>query len=193
MTFPFRLEPLGEGHERSLFRCGEDALDRYFQTQVSQDIRRRVANCFVAVEIATSHVAAYYTISAANIPLADLPPDETKRLPRYPTVSAVRIGRLAVDQRFQGRGLGAALLADAAGRTLKAGAAAFTLLVGARNDQAVAFYQRFGFEFCPVRPEHCFFRWRPPRRLSFRKTLAELIRSSRLNDVRLRRRGLEHG
>src|SRR4051812_26226424 len=103
MTSPFRLEPLGEEHERTLFRCGEEVLDRYFQTQVTQDIRRRVANCFVAVEIATSHVAAWYTISAASILLLDLPPDETKRLPRYPTVPAVRIGRLAVDRKFQGR------------------------------------------------------------------------------------------
>jgi len=114
MTFPFRLEPLSGEHERSLFHCGEDALDRYFQTQVTQDIRRHIANCFVAVEAVTSHVAAYYTISAASVPLVDLPPEETKRLPRYPSVPAVRVGRLAVGQRFQGRGLGAALLADAA-------------------------------------------------------------------------------
>jgi ribosomal protein S18 acetylase RimI-like enzyme len=156
MTFPFRLEPLGEEHERSLFRCGEDALDRYFQTQVNRDIRRRVANCFVAVENATRHVAAYYTISAASIRLADLPPDETRRLPRHPTVSAVRIGRLAVEQRFQGRGLGAALLADAASRTLNADAAAFTLLVDARNHQAVAFYQRFGFRVLSSQPRTLF-------------------------------------
>ena len=152
MTFPFRLESLGEEHERSLFRCGEDALDRYFQTQVTQDIRRHIANCFVAVEAVTSHVAAYYTISAASIPLVDLPLGETKRLPRYPTVPAVRIGRLAVDQRFQGRGLGAALLADAASRTLKADAAAFTLLVDAKNDRATAFYQRFGFRILTSQP-----------------------------------------
>jgi len=75
MTFPFRLEPLGEKHERLLFRCGEDALDRYFQTQITQDIRRHIANCFVAVEAATKQVAAWYTISAASIPLVDLPPD----------------------------------------------------------------------------------------------------------------------
>ena len=156
MTPPFRLEPLGEGHERSSFRCGEDALDRYFQTQVTQDIRRHIANCFVAVESATSHIAAWYTISAASIPLVDLPPDETKRLPRYPTVPAIRIGRLAVDQRFQGRGLGAALLADAATRALKAGAAAFTLLVDAKNDQAVAFYQRFGFRTLASQPRTLF-------------------------------------
>jgi ribosomal protein S18 acetylase RimI-like enzyme len=156
MTFPFLLEPLSGEHERSLFRCGEDALDRYFQTQVTQDIRRHIANCFVAVETVTTNIAAWYTISAASIPLVDLPPDETKRLPRYPTVPAIRIGRLAVDQRFQGRGLGAALLADAATRTLKADAAAFTLLVEARNDQAVAFYQRFGFRRLASQPRTLF-------------------------------------
>ena len=99
--FPFCLEPLGEQHERSSFRCGEDALDCYFQTQVTQDIRRRIANCFVAVEAVTGHVAAYYTISAASISLVDLPADETKRLPRYPTVPAVRIGRLRWTRSFR--------------------------------------------------------------------------------------------
>ena len=156
MTFPFRLEPLGGGHERSLFRCGEPALDGYFQTQVTQDIRRRVANCFVALESATGHIAAYYTISAASIPLVDLPPDQIKHLPRYPSVPAVRIGRLAVDQRFQGRGLGAALLADASTRSLKADATAFTLLVEAKNDQAVAFYQRFGLRVLASQPRILF-------------------------------------
>ena len=156
MTASFRLKPLGEGHERSSFRCGEDALDHYFETQVTQDIRRHIANCFVAVESATSHVAAWYTISAASIPLVDLPPDETKRLPRYPTVPAIRIGRLAVDQRFQGRGLGAALLADAATRALKADAAAFTLLVDAKNDSAVAFYERFGSRTLASQPRTLF-------------------------------------
>jgi uncharacterized protein (DUF1778 family) len=53
MTPPFRLEQLSGEHERFLFRCGEDALDRYFQTQVTQDVRRRIANCFVAVENVT--------------------------------------------------------------------------------------------------------------------------------------------
>jgi ribosomal protein S18 acetylase RimI-like enzyme len=156
VTFPFHLEPLGAEHERSLFRCGEDALDRYFQTQVTQDIRRHIANCFVAMETATSHIAAYYTISAASIPLIDLPPDETRRLPRYPTVPAIRIGRLAADKGFQGRGLGAALLADAAVRALKADAAAFTLLVDAKNDQAVAFYQHFGFRTLASQPRTLF-------------------------------------
>lgn len=143
--FRFGLAPLGAEHDRGSFRCGEEVLDRYLQTQATQDIRRRVANCFVAVEAAGSQIAAYYTISAASVPFVDLPAEQAKRLPRYPTLPAVRIGRLAVDQRFQGRGLGAALLADAMHRTLQAAPAAYTLIVDVKNEKAVAFYQRHGF------------------------------------------------
>ena len=90
------------------------------------------------VEIASACVAAYYTLSAASIPLLDLPPDETKRLPRYPTLPAVLIGRLAatgthVDRRFQRRGLGELMLMNAVHRTMQDAAAAFALLVDAKN------------------------------------------------------------
>jgi GNAT superfamily N-acetyltransferase len=152
----FRFEPLGSQHDRKSFRCGEEALDRYLQTQATQDIRRNIANCFVAVEIATGQVAAYYTLSAASMPLVDLPPEYIENLPRYPTLPAVRIGRLAVDQRFHGRGLGTAILADAGRRTMRAAAAAFALLVEAKNDHAVAFYRRQGFRALVSRPRALF-------------------------------------
>jgi len=144
LTSPFRVEALAD-HNRAGFSCRDDALDRYFKTLVTQDIRRRVANCFVAVEAAHGELAGFYTIAAAGIPTLDLPADITKRLPRYPTLPAVRIGRLAVDHRFQGRGLGGALLADATAKALQEPAAAFALLVDAKNDAAVAFYEHHGF------------------------------------------------
>lgn len=153
---PFRFEPLADRHDRNDFRCGEEALDRYFQTQVTQDIRRRIANCFVVVEIATERVAAYYTLSAASIPLTELPPDETKRLPRYPAVPAVRIGRLAVDERFQRRGLGELMLMNVVHRTMHDATAAFALLVDAKNNRAVSFYQRYGFRLIAGRPRTLF-------------------------------------
>jgi len=153
---PFRLEPLAASHDRSGFTCGEDALDRYFQTQITQDGRRRIAHGFVAVETASGLVAGFYTIAAASIPTPDLPPEEIRRLPRYPTLPAVRIGRLAVDRRFHGRGLGAALLADATLRVLQAPPAVFTLLVDAKTDQAAAFYQHHGFRPLISRPKTLF-------------------------------------
>ncbi len=96
------------------------------------------------------------TIAAASIPTPQLPPEMIKRLPRYPTLPAVRIGRLAVDLNFRGRGLGAAMLADAASRALQSPPAVFALLVDAKNDAAVAFYLRFGFQPFASQPRTLF-------------------------------------
>jgi ribosomal protein S18 acetylase RimI-like enzyme len=152
----FRFEPLAGQHDRESFCCGEDALDRYLQERATQDIRRKIANCFVAVEIATGRVAAYYTLSAESIALGDLPPEVIKRLPRYPTVPAVRIGRLAVDEKFRRRGLGAAILMDAAQRTMHGPVAAFAMLVDAKNDEGVAFYRHNEFRALGSRPRTLF-------------------------------------
>ncbi len=152
----FHFETLADGHDRAGFCCGEAALDRYLQTQVTQDIRRRITNCFVVVDVASRRVAAFYTLSAASIPFVDLPQEETKRLPRYPTLPAVRIGRVAADQRYQRRGLGELMLMNALHRTVQDAAAAFALLVDAKNDQAVAFYRRYGFRPVLDRPRTLF-------------------------------------
>src|ERR1017187_7027893 len=77
----FHFEPLVVQHDRKSFRCGEDALDRYLQTQATQDIRRNIANCFVAVEIATGKVAAYYTLSAGQAAsVSTQPPNVTRHM-----------------------------------------------------------------------------------------------------------------
>lgn len=145
MSASFRIDALAK-HDRESFRCGDEALDNYFRAQVTQDIKRRVANCFVAVELATEAVAGFYTLSAASVPLTELSPEVAKRLPRYPAIPAVRIGRLATDLRFRRRGLGGVLLADAAHRTLQAAAAAFAIVVDAKNEEAVRFYEHHGFQ-----------------------------------------------
>ena len=93
MSAPFRIELLG-GHDRSRFNFRQADLDRYFQVQVTQDVRRHVTNCFVAIEVAREAIAGYYTLPAASIAAPDLPEDMRKRLPRYPSLPAVRIGVL---------------------------------------------------------------------------------------------------
>ena len=157
MTDPeFRFEALNDSHDRTAFRCGVEVLDKYLQTQASQDIRRRMSNCFLALSNETGEIAGFYTLSAASIPVGDLPPEETKRLPRYPAVPAVRIGRLAVSQCFQGKGLGAVLLWNAFGRATRADAAAFAILVDAKDDRSVAFYRHHGFINLVDRPRNLY-------------------------------------
>ncbi|MGR3433827.1 MAG: GNAT family N-acetyltransferase [Shimia sp.] len=123
-----------------------DALDRYFHRQAGQDMRRRMAVCVVATETGTEAIAGFYTLAAADIPVADVPEALMKRLPRYPTLPAARLGRLAIDERFRGRGLGAALLADAAGRAARAEIAVHAMVVDAKDGAAEAFYRHHGFE-----------------------------------------------
>jgi len=141
---PFRLQPLSGGHDRSRFDSGSEALDRYLRVQATQDIQRRVAACFVAVD-AVQRIAGYYTLSAASVALDLLPAATAARLPRYPTVPAVRMGRLAIDRAFKGRGLGGALLADALLRSMRSEIAAYALIVDAKDESAAAFYRHHGF------------------------------------------------
>ena len=140
----FRIELLGSQHVRGDFSSGSDPLDRYFQQQVTQDVRRRVTACFVAVS-KSEQIAGFYTLASTSMALTDLPAATVKKLPRYPTVPAVRMGRLAVDQNFRGKGLGAAMLADALARACDAEIAAFALVVDAKDQAAVAFYVHHGF------------------------------------------------
>jgi ribosomal protein S18 acetylase RimI-like enzyme len=145
----FRIEPLDEGHDRAGFESGSASLDRYFKTQVSQDLRRRISTCFVAVSRDNGEIAGYYTLAAASIALTDLSPAIIKRLPRYPVVPAVLLGRLAVARSYQGHGIGGVLLADALKRSARAEMGVFAMVVDAKDEAAQRFYERYGFTTVP--------------------------------------------
>ena len=145
---PFRVAPLDVTHDRAAFNSCSEPLNRYLHEQVSQDIRRRVAACFVALAD-EQRIAGYYTLASASLLLVDLPASIGKKLPRYPTVPAVRMGRLAVDQAFKGQGLGGALLADALDRAARSEIAAYALMVDAKDESAADFYRHHGFIALP--------------------------------------------
>jgi ribosomal protein S18 acetylase RimI-like enzyme len=151
------IEPLGPHHDRAAFSCGEPALDAYLQRQASQDIRRRVAQVFVAIGEMPGKIAGYYSLSAASFEKNALPPEVGKRLPHYPVPAAV-LGRLAVDRGQQGRGLGETLLLDAIRRVVRASAAmaVYALIVDAKNERAKTFYERYGFRTLPGEPRRLF-------------------------------------
>jgi ribosomal protein S18 acetylase RimI-like enzyme len=152
---PFQLAPLDAVHDRAAFYSDSEPLNRYLREHATQDIRRRVAACFVALADG-SRIAGYYTLASASLLLSDLPASTGNRLPRYPTVPAVRMGRLAVDQTFKGQGLGGALLADALARAARSEIAAFALMVDAKDEAAAAFYRHHGFIALPDSPRTLF-------------------------------------
>jgi ribosomal protein S18 acetylase RimI-like enzyme len=143
VTDGFVIEPLTSAHRRKDFSSGVESLDRYLHELATQDARRRVSNCFVALSDGT--IAAFYTLAAASLPLDEFTPEEKKRLPRYGLLLACLIGRLAVDRAFRGRRLGSALIMDAVQRAMRAEPAIFALVVDAKDETAVGFYQHLGF------------------------------------------------
>ena len=84
-------------------------------------------------------------LTATSVALTDVSPDVAKKLPRYPVVPAALLGRLAVSQEWQGKGLGSILLADALLRTARTELGVFAMIVDAKDDAARRFYQHFGF------------------------------------------------
>ncbi|HBT97745.1 MAG TPA: GNAT family N-acetyltransferase [Desulfobulbaceae bacterium] len=148
---PFLIAPFDASYDRAAFRSDSEPLNRYLREQVTPDIRRRVTACFVALAD-EQRIAGYYTLASASLLLADLPTSIGKKLPRYPTVPAVRMGRLAVDQVFKGKGLGGALLADALNRAVRSEIAAFALIVDAKDEAAEAFYRHHSFISLPDSP-----------------------------------------
>jgi hypothetical protein len=143
----FICEPLGKQHDRESFHCGVAELDRWLKQQARQDQDRYVTAVYVFTPTSEpTRIAGFYTLSATSIALADLPDTFARRLPRYPFVPAVLIGRLARSVDFPG--LGDLLLTNALKRAVRHSGeiAAAAVIVDAKSENACAFYRRYGFE-----------------------------------------------
>ncbi len=141
-------------HDRSLFTCGEDSLDDYIKTKASQELKKKVSTPFVLTEPPDRQVLGYYCLSSYSISLVDLEASTAKRLPRYPLLPAILLGRLAVDSGQQGKGYGGLLVSDALKKALAASkqVASVAVVVDAIDPDAVRFYVRYGFVEFPDVP-----------------------------------------
>jgi GNAT superfamily N-acetyltransferase len=142
----YQIEPLDPGHDRRWFSCGVPDLDIYLRERASQDAKRHVAATFVVLEDAPM-VLGYYTLCQQVISLGEVPAVLAKKLPRYPLLPATLVGRLAVDSRRQGEGLGSLLLMDALHRSWQAAkaVASYAVRVDATDEKASDFYLRHEF------------------------------------------------
>ena len=153
----FVCEPLGKHHNRELFDCGEPALNHYLAKIAGQDVKRKAAAVFVMTEPSQpARVVGFYTLSATAIELSTLPVELTKKLPRYPEVPAILIGRLARDLAFPG--VGSMLLADALTRCVRVAKeiAASVIVVDSKGEVATRFYKKFGFISLPKLTDRMF-------------------------------------
>ena len=134
-------------HDREGFACGEPSLDAYLRRQAVQHHRDGISTTHVLVDDAgRTRILGYYSLSAAQLLLADLREVDRRRLPNYP-VPAIRMGRLAVSSNEHGKGYGSHLLAHAVARCLdlREQLGVHVLIVNALHEQAARFYRAYDF------------------------------------------------
>jgi len=140
--------PLSTKHNRGPFESGTDLLDRYFKHQAKQDVERKLSACFVYETADRNEIIGYYTLSSASIPQEIIPQEFRKRLPKsYSSIPVILLGRIAIDKRSQGKGVGKMLLIDALKRCHSTSytLGSFAVVVDPIDGHAVKYYQRFGF------------------------------------------------
>ena len=138
-----RVRTLERSDVRDGFTCGEPSLDAFLVRYAWQDqTRHRLGVTYVAVDDTTRRVVGYFTLAAAS-----LSSDACGHAAAYSEVPVLRIGRLAVDSRVQGVGVGSELLHAALRIALDQSklVGCVGVLVDARSE-SVGFYERFGFQ-----------------------------------------------
>ena len=145
------LERLDTHHDVSTFDSGNDMLDGWLRRHALAAQRMDSARTFVAIR--GGRVVGYFSLTMGSVLRADAPAKLVRGMPAYP-VGMVLLARLAVDQSQQGKGVGAMLLAEALRKAVAAGevAAARLIVVDAVDDNAAAFYERYGFVRAPEHP-----------------------------------------
>jgi GNAT superfamily N-acetyltransferase len=142
----FRIEPLGDKHDRAAFSCGKAPLDQYIRTQAAPAVEKNLAAVFILTPDGVK-IAGYYTLSAYVIKLDEIPEAIAKKLTRMREVPATLIGRFATHIDLRGKGLGKVLLADALKKALENSVhvASLAVVVDAKDNEAAEFYKKYGF------------------------------------------------
>jgi predicted GNAT family N-acyltransferase len=138
----YTIELLHKSHNRKNFDCGEESLNTFLAKFARQNSERGLGRTYVAVLPDDSTIYGYYTISNGSVRF-DAVPD---KMPRYP-IPVVLLGRLAVDIKAKGEGLGEYLLLAALKQALDSAETVgiYAVEVYALNEQAKKFYQKYGF------------------------------------------------
>jgi len=113
VRFPpgYRIEPLRQDHRRSAFRSGQIQVDDWLASKALQNQEKHLSATKVLID-PVGTIAGFYTLAAAQVDFADLPPELIRRLPRRNLPVAV-LAWLGIRDTDQGHGYGRRLLAQA--------------------------------------------------------------------------------
>jgi len=145
-----QVRALAGDHDRQGFDCSRQALNDWLRQVARQHQDKGLSKTFVAIREETpTRICGYYALTLAELESRHLPEAWRKKLPRR--IPGVRLGRLAIDRQYQGKGLGELLLVDALTRAQRiyAEAGGIGLFVDALDEQAAGYYRNFGFEASP--------------------------------------------
>ena len=150
-----RVEKLRRDHPVEGFDCGREERTRYLARYPWQNQQAGAAHTYVG--IAGETIVGYHTLAVGQVILEDAPDRLKEGLAKHPR-PIMLLARLATDRRWQGRGVGKALLQDAMQRTLQAAdiAGIRALAVHAKDEEARRFYEHFDFVASPADPMHLF-------------------------------------
>jgi GNAT superfamily N-acetyltransferase len=155
MNDRLRIEKLRRDRRVDPFDCGQEALNRFLVRYAFLNQQAEASQTYVA--LTGDEVVGFYTLVVAQVEYDDAPQRLGKGLAKHP-IPLMLVARLAVATSRQGSGLGSGLLKDAKLRTRQAAGIAGirAMAVHAKDDDARAFYERFGFVPAPTDPYHLF-------------------------------------
>lgn len=141
-------ELLNSTHNKKDFLCGKELLDNYLKKQAKQDVKRKLSACFVVNDKKNNLLKGYFTLSNNSLPQNLIPPSFQKKLPKsYVSIPSTLLGRLAIDKRYQGKGIGKLLLIDALYRSyeISKNIGSYAIVVDPIDEYAFNFYNKYGF------------------------------------------------
>jgi GNAT superfamily N-acetyltransferase len=142
----WHAEPINKKHDREAFDCGEEALNEFLRRYARKSHERGGAKTFLAIEDAGSKsILGVYSLSPASVDYSRTPEIVRHGLARY-DVPGFRLARLAVDRKWQGKGIGGQLLLAAGRRCLLAAAevGGVVLVIDAKNEKVARWYASYG-------------------------------------------------
>ncbi len=143
-------EPLDADHDLSSFECGETSLDEWLRRRALANQASGASRTYVLCE--RREVVGYYALASGAVTAAGVPGKFRRNMPD--PIPVALLGRLAIDRREQGKGLGRALFRDAALRISQAAEAIGIrgIVVQPLSEEARRFYLALGFTECPNEP-----------------------------------------